>query len=579
VGRVRAMGYAVKVCAGGEEELASLLERRCDLILVDLALGRERAVAICRSIRSHTHGRQATVLAVTDGCSENGLVSVVETGADDFVLDSDDEARLHMRFAVAEHRRAEKSRWREAALEAEGHPASTVMTYPDISERHLYDPVTGLPNRALLLDRLHQALEMSRRPGGRSFAAIALELDRFSHVSSSYGPTAADRFLTSVASRLKEGLRSSDTVTAPSPTLAHVDGGRFTILLHDVSDPRDAVRVARRLQATLQVPFSIEGDEVFSSASLGLVAGMSGYHAATEILRDAEAALSQARAAGGGATVVFDPEMHASTVAMLKLENELHHAIERRELRVHYQPLLALEDGSLVGFEALLRWQHPEGRLFQPEEFIPLAEQTGLVVPIDRWVIDTVCRQIRAWRGRFGKKLPLVISANVSGRQFTQPDFTVAIDRSLRAHGLYGGAIKLEITESVIMEQAEFAAEMLSQLHDLDIKLSIDDFGTGYSSFSYLRRFEIDTLKIDRSFVGRMDIDQESAEIVRAIVGLGRSLGKNVVAEGVENCNQVLMLRDLGCPYAQGFYFAPGLAPDEATNLIARQHIGDLFTV
>jgi diguanylate cyclase (GGDEF)-like protein/PAS domain S-box-containing protein len=455
-------------------------------------------------------------------------------------------------------------------MRTDGRPGRLAGSLTDITNHKLHDPLTRLPNRALMLDRLAHALERARRANAYRLALLALDLDRFAHVSESYGPAAADRLVETAAERLRACLHGIDSLAVGDTALAHMGGGRFTILLQEIEQARDAARIAMRLQECLGRPFSVERHEVFTTASIGIAVVSQTYEEANEVLRDVDAALAQARRAGGNRYVVFDSEMHARAVATLQLENDLRHALERDELRVVYQPIIALASGDLAGFEALVRWQRAEGPLLLPQDFVPLAEETGLVVPMDRWVLAQACRQTRSWLSHGRRRAPLTVAVNVSGLQFKQPDFTVEIDRTLRSVGLLGRALKLEITESVFMEQAQVASALLAELRSLDVRLSVDDFGTGYSSLAYLYRFEIDTLKVDRSFIARAQSDGDSREIVRAIVSLGQNLRKEVVAEGLETRSQLTLLRELGCQYGQGFLFAPPLNPDAASRLVER---------
>jgi len=456
-----------------------------------------------------------------------------------------------------------------ATRDEAGVPVRVTGTHTDATGTRGFDSLTGLPNRNNLMERLGKALERSLGGEGRLAAVLFLDLDRFKNINYSLGHIVGDQMLKAVADRLRACLPNGDTPDAIRTTISHVGGDEFAILLEGVADVNDAVRVAKRIQDELQGPFDVEGIEVFTSTSIGIAVSTPDYHRAEDLLRDADTAMFRAKAVGKASYVVFDTGMHARAVSLLKLETELRRAVQREEFRVYYQPIVELDTGRIVGFEALVRWQHPDGELLLPKEFLAVAEETGLIIGIDRQVVRDACKQLRTWNAQFRRSTPVTVSVNVSGVQFMRPDMIVEIDRTLRNYGVYGRSLKLEITESVIMEHARYAADMLQQLKSLDIKLSIDDFGTGYSSLSYLRRFEIDTLKVDSSFVARMDTDEESWEIIRTIVTLGNNLGKDVVAEGIERGRQRELLLALRCRYGQGFFFSRPVDAEAATALLA----------
>ena len=463
-----------------------------------------------------------------------------------------------------------------AALRDEGGvPVRMAGAHVEATGTRGFDSLTGLPNRNNLMERVGKALERSRGGEGRMAAVLFLDLDRFKNINYSLGHSVGDQMLKAVADRLRACLPNGDMPGTIRTTISHVGGDEFAILLEGVTDVSDAVRVAKRIQDELQGPFDVDGNEVFTSISIGIAVSTPDYQRAEDLLRDADTAMFRAKALGKASYVVFDTGMHARAVSLLKLETELRRAVQREEFRVYYQPIVELDTGRIVGFEALVRWQHPDGELLLPKEFLAVAEETGLIVGIDRQVARDACKQLRIWNAQFRRSTPVTVSVNVSGVQFTRPDMIVEIDRTLRNYGVYGRSLKLEITESVIMEHARYAADMLQQLRSLDIKLSIDDFGTGYSSLSYLRRFEIDTLKVDSSFVARMDTDEESWEIIRTIVTLGNNLGKDVVAEGIERGRQRELLLALRCQYGQGFFFSRPVDAETATALLAADARGE----
>jgi diguanylate cyclase (GGDEF)-like protein/PAS domain S-box-containing protein len=425
-----------------------------------------------------------------------------------------------------------------------------------------YDALTSLPNRALFINRLGHEIELAKQREDYLFAVLVLDLDRFKLVNDSLGHIAGDQLLIAIARRLELCLRCGDTV-------ARFGGDEFTILLRNIKDISDATHVADRIHAELALPFNVNGYEVFSTASVGIALSATGYDQPEDLLRDADTAMYHAKALGKARYEVFDTAMHANTKALLQLETDLRRAVERQELRIYYQPIVSLQSNRISGFEALVRWQHPQRGLVFPEEFIAVAEETGLIIPIGRWVLHEACRQMHKWHARFSKTLPLKISVNLSSKQFAQPDLVEQIEETLKETGLDAQSLKLEITETVIMENAESTTAMLLQLKALGVQLQIDDFGTGYSSLSYLHRFPVDSLKIDRSFVSRIGFDTENSEIVQTIVMLAHNLSMDVVAEGVETADQLAQLRALKCKYGQGYFFSKPLDTKAVEALIA----------
>ncbi len=429
-----------------------------------------------------------------------------------------------------------------------------------------HDGLTGLPNRALFMDHLKLSVERGKRREDRLFAVLFLDLDRFKVINDSLGHMVGDQLLVGIARRLEICLRPGDTV-------ARLGGDEFTVLLEDLMSVTESIDVADRLQKALALPFNLNGHEVFATVSIGIALSSTGYDRPEEVLRDADTAMYRAKMLGKARHEVFDKTMHARAMNLLQMEADLRRAIERKEFILHYQPIVALESGTISGFEALIRWQHPERGFVPPDEFIPIAEETGLIIPIGHWVLEAACRQIHLWQEEYPQYPPLQISVNLSTKQFINVNLIEQIRQVLRETCVEPHSLKLEITESMVMENIDSAIEMLEQLRALGIELSIDDFGTGYSSLSYLHRFPISTLKIDRSFVSRMSDNNENAEIVRTILMLARSLKMDVVAEGVETTDQLSQLAMLECEYGQGYYFSRPLNVEGASKLLADGHI------
>jgi diguanylate cyclase (GGDEF)-like protein/PAS domain S-box-containing protein len=428
-----------------------------------------------------------------------------------------------------------------------------------------HDALTSLPNRALLMDHLKLALARSQRSEKTMFAVIYLDLDRFKVINDSLGHMIGDQLLVGIARRLENSLRPGDTI-------ARLGGDEFTILLEDIQDRNYVIQIAERIQSDLSAPFSLSGREVFTTVSIGIAISSKEYKQTEDVLRDADTAMYRAKALGKARYEIFDKGMHDQASKLLQLETDLRRALEREEFFVFYQPIMSLETGELRGFEALVRWRHPEHGFISPVDFIPVAEETGMIIQIGEYVLREACRQMQRWQVVLPSDPPLFISVNLSVKQFAQPDLIAQVAGILEETKLDPKHLKLEITESAVMDNVEAATELLTRLRALGLRISIDDFGTGYSSLSHLRRFPIDTLKIDRSFVNQMGEDDENAEIVRTIIGLAQNLGMDVVAEGVETPEQLATLKSLGCEYGQGYFFAKPLDFQRAEQFICETY-------
>ena len=460
--------------------------------------------------------------------------------------------------------------------DADGKPMQVIAQMVDITARkHMenqlihdafHDALTGLPNRSLFMDRLQQAIIRSKQVPQSQFAVLFLDLDRFKVVNDSLGHLVGDQLLVAIAQRLQSYVQAGDTV-------ARLGGDEFTILLDSITTVHDATRVAEDVHQALGVPFNLNGYEVFINTSIGIALSSADHNHPEDLLRDADTALYRAKEQGKACYAVFDTAMYNQVVTLLQLETELRWAIERQELQVYYQPIVSLATGEITGFEALVRWRHPERGLISPTTFIPIAEETGLIIPIGQWVLQQACQQLQQWQHQFPSQASLTVNVNLSAKQLSQSNLAEHIDRSLRETGLNPTCLKLEITESSIMQNSESVTMLLEQLQALQVKLCLDDFGMGYSSLSRLHQFPIDTLKIDRSFISAMNQQGGKAEIVKAIITLAHNLEMDVVAEGIETVEQLKQLKHLRCEHAQGYLFGRPMDAIAAEQFLIRNLI------
>jgi len=499
------------------------------------------------------------------------------------VVEVADRARISGRGERLEYRiRHKDGTWRilesiaTAIQNEEGQTERLVIVNRDVTERKraeealahsvLHDTLTNLPNRTLFLDRVRHATALSQRHATYKFAVLFIDLDDFRVFNDSVGHAAGDALLIQIARRLIVSIRSVDTIsrlvrtddTSTFVSLARLGGDEFTILLEDIRDCGDAIRVAERIQERLTIPFVVDGEEIVITASIGIALCATSYIHPQELVRDAEIAMYRAKREGKARCQVFDSAMHIVAVKRLRLETDLRRALELGEFRVHYQAIVSLRSGKIAGFEALSRWQRPEG-LLSPAHFIQIAEQTGIILPMNRLLLREACLQLRAWHSQFPCDPPLAMSVNITPKEFAQPDFAAQIGTILAELRIDPSSINVEITETIAMADPQRSTLVLSELKALGVHISIDDFGTGYSSLSRLQGFPVDTLKIDRSFISKIDTDRETRKIVRVIITLAHNLGLKVVAEGAETAEQVKVLKQLRCELVQGYFFAkPG---------------------
>ncbi|MBD2497816.1 GGDEF domain-containing response regulator [Nostoc sp. FACHB-280] len=425
----------------------------------------------------------------------------------------------------------------------------------------LHDALTGLPNRVLFLRQLGKALNLAREDQNYHFAVLYLDCDRFKVVNDSLGHLVGDELLIAIAHRLQSCLN-------PGDTLARLGGDEFGILLENISDVNSAIQVAELMLKELSMTFKLSRYEVFMNASIGINWGCKDYEKPEYLLRDADTAMYRAKAQGKARYKVFDPAMYQEAIQLLEIENDLRRAIERGELIINYQPIIALSTGQIAGFEALVRWQHPVRGLMAPTEFIPIAEETGLINDLDIWVLQSACQQLRMWQEHPDIPKNLTMSVNLSARLFTQSNLITQIDQIIHDTKVNPKNLELEITESVIMENTHVVRSIIEEIKQRNIKLVMDDFGTGYSSLSYIHSLPLDSLKIDKSFITRMQFYQDNLGLVPTIISIAKSMSMTVIAEGVETQEQIVKLRSLNCDFAQGFLFSQPLNPEAVVDFI-----------
>ncbi len=423
-----------------------------------------------------------------------------------------------------------------------------------------HDALTDLPNRNLFMETLKFALEKSKNNPNAEFAVLFLDINRFKTINDSLGHSMGDRLILHVAKRLATSVKEKDLA-------ARFSGDEFAFILNNVSRVEDAIAFAEHIKQKISAPFTLSGRQVFTSFSIGIAMGSADYQLSEDVLRDADIAMYHAKDAEKD-YVVFDKKMHQRAVTLLQLETDLRVALEQEQFCVYYQPIIGLDNMKLFGFEALVRWNHPKRGLVPPNEFIPVSEDTGLVIPLTLWILRKSCEHLVEWQRRCPSNKDLVVSVNLSGKHFAQKDLVEQVEKILTETGMNPACLKLELTESAMMDNAERVISMLKQLRALGVKLSIDDFGTGYSSLSYLHRFPIDTLKVDRSFVSAMEDGSENGEIVRTVIALAKTLRLDVIAEGIETIHQLHQLRILGCEYGQGYLFSRPVPLEEAERLL-----------
>ncbi|MBD2316978.1 EAL domain-containing response regulator [Phormidium tenue] len=565
-------GYKVRSVTEGLMALTVAEAAKPDLILLDIMMPNIDGYEVCQRLKANDQTCDIPVIFLSALDEVLDKVKAFSVGGVDYITKPFQleevlariQTHLSLRFAQKEisQLNAElEQRVRQRTAQLEQEIAERLQVQERLLHLALHDVLTGLPNRTWFMKRLEQLLQQVHQQSGYHFAVLFLDCDRFQAVNDSLGHLVGDQLLVSIARRIELCLR-------PGTMLCRLGGDEFAILLQDIEKPSDTIKVANGILLELAAPFQIGDYQVFTNVSIGIAMGSDIYKQPEHILRDADTAMYRAKANGKACYQMFEQTMHSRALHNFQLESDLRHALERHELIAYYQPIIRLDNNQIDSFEALVRWNHPEKGLVDPSKFIPIAEETGLVMAIDLFVLQQACQQLRSWRDEGLADASLTMNVNLSVKHFMSFDLLKQIDHVLRETGITGSSLRLEITESDIMENAEFAGKIISQLRDRHIQLSIDDFGTGYSSLSYLHRLPIDHLKIDRSFVMRIGKNGKNTEIIRAIIALAKSLDMFTIAEGVETQDQLDQIRELKCEFCQGYLFSKPVEASAARNLL-----------
>jgi len=567
-------GYKVRSVTEGLMALTVAQAAKPDLILLDIMMPNIDGYEVCQRLKANEQTCDIPVIFLSALDEVLDKVKAFNVGGVDYITKPFQleevlariQTHLSLRFAQKEINQLNtelEQRVRQRTAQLEQEIAERLQVQERLLHLALHDVLTGLPNRTWFMKRLEQLLQQVHQQSGYRFAVLFLDCDRFQAVNDSLGHLVGDQLLVSISRRIELCLR-------PGTMLCRLGGDEFAILLQDTEKAADAIKIANNILHELAAPFQIGDYQVFTNVSIGIAMGSDIYKQPEHILRDADTAMYRAKANGKACYQMFEQTMHSHALHNFQLESDLRHALEHHELVAYYQPIINLDNNQIDSFEALVRWKHPEKGLINPIKFIPIAEETGLVVAIDLFVLQQACQQLRSWRDEGLATMSLMINVNLSVKHFMSFDLLAQIDCVLEETGITGNSLRLEITESDIMENAEFAGKIISQLRDRQIQLSIDDFGTGYSSLSYLHRLPIDHLKIDRSFVMRIGKNGKNTEIIRAIIALAKSLDMFTIAEGIETQDQLKQIRELKCEFCQGYLFSRPVEASAARNLLIR---------
>ena len=532
---------------------------RQDLILVDKTLPDHSGLQLVQEIRAVPAEQSPLIVLITGTGSEDTLEEALDAGVDDYIAKPLDPGALNVRLAIAERR----------ILDARARRAREAELAPNA----MVDSLTGLATRALLRDRVEGGIHRSRRGKDYLFGLLRLDLDAFRRLNESQGKEVGDQILVEVANRIQSAIRSLDTA-------ARIAADEFGVFLDDLKELSDVTRVTSRIREAFAEPIQVGDKSFFVGASIGVTLYTPEYSDAEEMLRDSSRALRQAKAEGSGSVRVFNPDQQREISVRAELEEAIRTALDRGEMVLHYQPIFSLREGSIFGLEALIRWPRPDGSFVPAEEFIPVAERSGLINHLGWWTMEEAARQVQEWHAQLPGVPPVVVMVNIPGKLFSEPELVPTAVRILEKTGLSPEYLHLEITETSAMSDLEQSLKTLQALKEVGVHIHVDDFGTGYSSLSYLHRFPVDSLKVDRSFVSRMTEGPEQLAIVRTVVDLAKSLGLSVVAEGVETPEELVLIRGMGCDYIQGWLFAKAMEPSEASRIIEnpRSVLGDYLS-
>ncbi|MFM2061502.1 MAG: hypothetical protein RLZZ507_1172 [Cyanobacteriota bacterium] len=573
-------GYSVRKALDGQMAITACQNLLPDLILLDILMPEMNGYEVCQLLKSNEHTKKIPVIFLSAIDDVLDKVKAFEVGGVDYItkpfhgeevlirvknqlsLRDAEQKILNLNIELEERVKERTLQLELANQELKRELYERQQLQSQLLHRALHDPLTNLSNRTLFMEGLDKALKLAQVESDYQFAILFLDCDRFKIINDSLGHLVGDELLIAIGKRLQNLMRDSDI-------LARLGGDEFAIFLDKVTDISYAKIVADTILKELSSPFKLSRTEVFISASIGIVLGNKNYHNPQELLRDADTAMYRAKSQGKSRYCVFTHDMYQEAIKLLQLENDLKRAIKRQEFIVYYQPIVCLSTGRISGFEALVRWQHPTLGMVSPGDFIPIAEETGLIAAIDTWVLQTACRQLRNWQEQKVIDEDISMSVNLSVRLFSQPNLLAIIDQAWRENQLNPQNLKLEITESAIMENSEAAAVILQQLRKCQIQLSIDDFGTGYSSLSYLHRFPVNILKIDQCFINTLESNPRTTGLIATIINLAHTSEMKAIAEGIETPEKLAQLRDLGCDFGQGYLFSKPLAAKSIVDLLA----------